>query len=152
MKFTRFPRYEGITLTPRQIANASRRIEKQSQKLIADYPLFSSQMEKPAPLDAERELEKRQLIATASEKRIRSLYARVWRESRRDYANATPQQRAAIRDTWSTWAGPLTSLYFRYVVDEHTGVNEARSRAFRETLQAERQKCASIPQTASLFC
>ena len=66
---------------------------------------------------------------------MRALYTRVWRESRRDYFKADVCTREVIRRAWAAWAGPLTCMYFRYVVDLHTGVMEARSQTFKGSPQ-----------------
>jgi hypothetical protein len=115
-----------------------KRPARQAQKVASDYPLIAEVLETPPPFDLARETEQRCHRRLQSEQRMRALHARVWRESRRDYFGATEEQRELIRSAWNDWTGPTTSLYFRYVVDLHTGVMEARSERFRVAEQQRR--------------
>lgn len=69
---------------------------------------------------------------------MRGFHARVWRESRRDLFEATSEQRSTIRVAWAAWRGPLTSIYFRYIVDLHTGVMARRSDNFNSREKVKR--------------
>jgi hypothetical protein len=150
MKFKRMERYEPVDLTPRKLANAERRIARQCERLVADYPLFADQLEQPAPLDPERELRHRQQLLSSAEKRMRDLQAKHWRQARREYFQATPEQRAAIMAAWNAWRGPLRASNFQYLVDVHNGTMEARSRKFREEQAAIARRIAELPCPLSL--
>lgn len=125
MKFTRFERYEPITITKRKQQAFLRKQERER----ARYPLFPDQIEQRS---LESEAERRKKSAQASETRMRDLRAKVWREARRDYWAATEEQREAIRIKWEGWRGGRDPNYFRYVVDVCTGVMEERARRMRE--------------------
>lgn len=125
MKFERKVRYEPITMTERKMQAFLRKQEKER----ARYPLFPDQIEVKS---LEGEVERRQRSALASETRMRDLWARFWREARRDYWAATEEQREAIRIKWNGWRGGRGPTYFRYVVDVCTGVMEERARRMRE--------------------
>lgn len=125
MKFTRFERYEPVTMTERKRLAFLRKQEREKSR----YPLFPDQIEVKS-LDGE--MERRQQSLRASETRMRELRARIWREARRDYWAATPEQRDAIRVKWEGWRGGREPNYFRYVVDVCIGVMEERARQMRE--------------------
>lgn len=125
MKFTRFERYEPVTITDRKRQAFLRKQERER----ARYPLFPDQIEQRS---LESEVERRKMSAQASETRMRDLWARVWREARRDYWAASEEQREAIRIKWEGWRGGRDPKYFRYVVDVCTGVMEERARQMRE--------------------
>lgn len=131
MRFHPLPRYEGFNWTPRKQALAASRPARELAKARAALPLLVDQLPEPAPVDLDALAARRQTLLAAADARMRALTARYWREARRDYFAATQAQRAAIHAAWAAWRGPLTALYFRYVVDLHTGVVEARSQAFR---------------------
>lgn len=152
MRFTRHPKIELFQWTKRKLALANSWPERQARKLARDYPLISDLLQAPQAFDLEKETEHRQDGQLRSYRQMRDFDARVWREARRDYFLACDEQRAAIRAAWLAWRGPTTCLYFRYVVDLHTGVMEARyerSRAEqREHLLqalAERSRQAALP-------
>ncbi|MEF9946821.1 MAG: hypothetical protein RR800_00515 [Comamonas sp.] len=153
MKFKRMERYEPVVMTARKLGNAARRVVKQCTQLASDYPLFSDQLEQPAPFDADHELKKRQKLQEAAETRMRAAQAKHWRQARRDYFQATPEQRIAIMAAWNTWRGPLRASNFQYLVDVHNGTMDARSRKFREEQAATARRIASLPSPLSLgFC
>lgn len=119
---------------------------------MPNNPLLAPVLPKPHAFDANAELAARQSTRIQAERRTRDFTARVWRESRRDYFAATEQQREKIRDAWNQWRGPATVLYFRYLVDLHTGVMEERSRRAREDAKALRHKLfANMPVQESLL-
>lgn len=62
---------------------------------------------------------------------MREMTARHWRCARRQYFASTPAQRDAIRSAWLAWRGPLTALYFQYLVDVETGVMQKRTECMR---------------------
>lgn len=153
MKFKRMERYEPVVMTTRKLTNAARRVANQCAKLASDYPLFSDQLEQPAPFDPDHELHKRQRLQKAAEARMRALEAKHWRKARREYFQATPEQRTAIMAAWNTWRGPLRASNFQYLVDVHNGTMEARSRKFREDQAAIARSIAALPSPLSLgFC
>ncbi|WP_306552820.1 hypothetical protein [Acidovorax sp.] len=140
MRFSRQARAELFEWTQRKLTLATKRPARQAQKLASDYPLIAEVLDTPPSFDLARETEQRCRRRLQSEQRMRALHARVWRESRRDYFGATEEQRALIRAAWRDWTGPTTSLYFRYVVDLHTGVIEARSERCRSEERLRRLK------------
>jgi len=139
MKFKRQERYERFEWTARKLKLASGRPVRQAKTQTERYPLLADQLPAPAEFNQDAETQRRNEARATAEARMRAHCARVWRESRSDFFKATPAQQDAIRAGWNAWRGPLTAHYFRYMVDEHTGVMEARSKAFkareRESLQ-----------------
>jgi len=131
MKFDRRQRIPAFEWTRRKLLAAQSRPARQHARELARYPLFADQTPAPAPMafDPHVEARLREQCARDSEQRMRDLFSRVWRESRRDMQHATHDQQQAIREAWGAWTGPRTSLYFRYVVDVHTGVMAAREAA-----------------------
>ncbi len=141
MRFQPTPRYEPLNWTPRKQALAASRPARDLAKARAALPLLADQLPEPAPVDLDALAARRQALLASAEARMRAMTARHWRAARRDYFAATETQREAIRAAWAAWRGPLTALYFRYVVDLHTGVTEARSQAF---LQREAERRAAL--------
>ena len=131
MRFKRYERFEPFQWTDRKVAAALKRPARQAEKLARAYPLFADQLPPPAAVVLEDERAKRDRAALSMNRELRALHARVWRESRRDYFSAPPDQRATIAAAWLAWTGPVTALYFRYVVDLHTGVQAAREQRFK---------------------
>lgn len=146
MKFKRYDRYEPVNLSERKAALFLRKQERERQK----YPLFQDQI---AVASLEAEASRRIQAQHATEQRMRAFHARVWHEARRDYFAATQDQRRAVLAMWNIWPGPKTSTYFRYVVDECTGVMAARDQAFRaqeRDRRIERRAIAASQQTIDL--
>lgn len=137
MRFTRYPRVEPFEWTKRKLTLAANRPDREAVKMANTYPLIAALLEPPKPFDLECETERRRLALQRSDQRMRTFHARVWRESRRDFFLASDAQRTMIRSAWREWRGPTTSTYFRYLVDLHTGIMEARSERFRA---AEKQR------------
>lgn len=130
MNFLRYGRHEDFCWTAKKLAKASTKPARQLKKMHQNYPLIADVLPTPAAFSADEEAQRRQQSNQGFELGLRTFHARVWREARRDFFAASFIQREAIRRGWSTWAGPRTSLYFRYVVDLHTGVIQARSSVF----------------------
>lgn len=131
MKFQRTKKYGQIEFTARKLSMLESGPERKRKALAAKLPLLADLLPIPAPVDVRAVIEERQQRADACEQRTRSLYARVWRESRRDFFAANNAQRAEIRNAWDAWTGPRTCMYYRYVVDLHTGIMAARSERFK---------------------
>ena len=129
MKFTPFGRAEEFAWNSRKLANASKRGERAAQRERDRYPLLADQAPVVEPFCAEAEAGRRNEQMRRTDERMRNFHARVWRESRRDDQAASTCQRDAIRAAWIAWTGPRTPLYFRYIVDLHTGVNAQRAAA-----------------------
>lgn len=138
MRHTPYTRYERFEWTPRKLSAAANRPLRQAQQLRQSMPLLAAVLPQPAPFDAHQERINRQAHITSFEGTMRALHARVWKESRSDYFAATDAQREAIRTGWRQWRGPTTSLYFRYMVDLHIGVMQARSESYAVAQQAVR--------------
>lgn len=139
MKFTRFERFDPITLTLRKIAA----FERKQAKEAAKYPLFSDEI-KARQRSLEEEEQRRNKASDSTEQNYRAFHARVWKKARKSYFEANPDQQAAIRKMWSSWTGPLTCTYYIYVVDFCTGVlayrqaaSEQRDREVRRRICAE---------------
>lgn len=151
MRFKRAERYDSFEWTRRKIAFASSRQTREAQRLKTNYPLIADQIElKTKAFDADAEKAQRNARLQRIEANDRSFQARVWRESRRDFFAATDEQKHAIRQAWLDWRGPLTPLYYRYVVDLHTGVDEMRLQKLKSNMAALRQLARQVPQTAAL--
>jgi len=131
MRFDRYGRAETFAWTSRKLANATKRGERVANREKERYPLLADQLQKPDRFDADIEAQRRDKLTQSSERNMRDFHARVWRESRRDFQSATPVQQETIRASWLAWRGPLTSTYFRYIVDLHIGVVERRAAAHR---------------------
>ena len=138
MKFTSFGRAEGFAWTARKLANAKKRGERVAQREQERYPLLANQAPEVAPFEPDAEARRRDDQMRRAEQDLRTFHSRVWRESRRDDQAANPCQREAVRAAWLAWTGPRTSVYFRYIVDLHTGVQALRAEAFTEHKQATR--------------
>lgn len=136
MRFERKRRWGEFAWTPRKLAAAQSHGERVRARQEKRYPLLADQLPQPAPFDADAEARMRSEAHQQTEQRFRDFEARVWRESRRDARAAPAPQQAAIREHWLSWSGPATALYFRYVVDLHTGVLEQRQQAAKERSQA----------------
>ena len=130
MRFTRYARSEPFTWTPKKLSAAKSKPARQAVKLEQQYPLLAAVLEAPAAFDLNVETERRMHGISGHEQNLRDFHARVWRESRRDYFAAMQTQRCEIRKAWAGWSGPTASTYYRYMVDLHTGVMDARSKAF----------------------
>lgn len=152
MKFHRVEKYGQLEITARKLRLMESKPERERKALAAKLPLLADLLPQAAPVDVRAAVQERQRRADASEQRMRSLYARVWRESRRDFFAANPAQQTAIREAWAGWSGPRTCLYYRYVVDLHTGVMAARSEKFqREQAEARDLRVAAREAQTNLF-
>lgn len=132
MRFERVERYGRYAWTKRKQAMALSRPEREAAKLRKALPLLADQIHAVGVVDLDAEEQARQAHLDRAEQSMRALYARVWRTARRNYFAATEEQREAIRQHWAAWRGPVTCMYFTYVVDVHTGAYEERSRKMRE--------------------
>lgn len=145
MRFTRYARYEDFDWTPRKLAMARSKPDRQQKKVEERFPLLASILPPPAAFDEEAERARRRERLRKTEIDQRARLARLWRACRRDFFAASEEQKDLIRQAWATWAGPTTGLYYRYVVDLHTGIVDARSAAFR---QQEQQRLNDLLQRA----
>ncbi len=132
MRFKRTERYERLRWTPRKETFALNRPLREAKRLRKALPLLADQIDAEGEVDVEQEQRARQAQLDRNERDQRAFTARVWREARADYFGSAPKVQVAIRAHWAGWTGPLTCLYFRYVVDVHTGAIEARDEAARE--------------------
>lgn len=132
MKFTRHERPQRFQWTNRKLSAAQSKARRQAEKVKVRYPLLAEVLPLPTALDIDDESVRRQNAIDEFTFTLRAFHARVWRESRRDYFAGTIEQRASIRNAWTSWRGPTTSLYFRYIVDVHTGVMAARGKTFKD--------------------
>jgi hypothetical protein len=132
LRFDREPKIEGYRWTPRMESLHLRRQERAAEKIAVRYPLFSDQIEVPQALSIDAEKERRERLLFQSEQRMRDLYARQWRDCRREYFACSSDVRSAITAEWNRWRGPAKPGNFSYVMEKHTGVGEEKSRRHRE--------------------
>jgi hypothetical protein len=132
MRFNRYPKVEGYRWTPRMEALHLRRQERAAEKIAVRYPLFSDQIETPEALSIDAEKERRERLLFQSEQRMRDLFARQWRDSRREYFACPSDVRARIMEEWNRWRGPANPVSFTYVIEKHNGVADEKSRRHRE--------------------
>lgn len=154
MRFTPFGKAQGFTWTTRKMAAAVGRGVRTLKRNQALYPLLADQMPAPEVLDVNIEAQRRDTSMREAEQRLRDFHASVWRAARRDAQGCTTAQRDAIRAAWATWTGPVTSIYFRYIVDLHTGVMERRALAMREktnTVRINLNRAHQAQQSLELF-
>lgn len=131
MRFARVEKYGKLEITERKLKLMKSKPERDRKALAKKLPLLAELIE-PAPVvDVASVIAVRQSRGDAAEKRMRNLYARIWRDARKDYFAADAVVREAIRTSWDQWTGPRTCQYFRYVVDVETGVMAQRSACFR---------------------
>lgn len=136
MKFARVDKYGRLEITERKLKLIKSKPERQRQALAKKLPLLVELIEPAPTVDVDAVIEARQSRVDAAERRMRSLYARIWRDARKDYFAADAAIRAAIRVSWDKWTGPRTCSYFRYVVDLETGVMAQRSERFFQQQEA----------------
>ena len=154
MRFSPFGRAQMFAWTSRKLAIAQGRGARVAKREQQRYPLLADQTPAPQPFDADLEARRQDANLRESDQRIRNFHARVWREARRDFQRGTSEQREAIRSAWRAWAGPVTSIYFRYIVDLHTGVMDLRAAAMNKQTSAFRINLARAhraQQTLELF-
>jgi hypothetical protein len=109
-----------------------RRQERAADKIALAYPLFADQIEAPRALSVDEEKERRERMFDRSEQRMRDLFARQWRDARREYFACSAEVRELIMGEWRAWRGPANPVCFSYVMEKHNGVAEEKSRVFRE--------------------
>lgn len=131
MRFAKTERYEPLNWTDRKKKMAASRPARDLAKARAALPLLAEQLEAAPPVDLDVEAQRRQERLDVAERRMREMTARHWRCARRQYFASTPAQRDAIRSAWLAWRGPLTALYFQYLVDVETGVMQKRTECMR---------------------
>ena len=132
MRFDKSRRAEPFAWTPRKAAAAVSKPARELARLQQTHPLLAGVLPvRSAAVDLALEAEQRQASWARTEASLRALDARCWREARRDYFAAPDDQRAQIRAAWLAWRGPATPVYFRYLVDLHTGVVAKRDEARR---------------------
>jgi len=109
-----------------------RRQDRAAEKIAQAYPLFADQVEAPRALSVDEEKERRERMYDRSEQRMRDLFARQWREARREYFACSAEVRERIMGEWKAWRGPANPVCFSYVMEKHNGVGAEKSRVFRE--------------------
>ncbi|WP_440986244.1 hypothetical protein ACQHIH_21325 (plasmid) [Xanthomonas sontii] len=152
MKFQRFRRYGKIDITARKLRAIEKKPARDRKKQAEKMPLLADLLPPALPANVEQVIEARQAQSDAFERDMRARNARTWRESRRDYFAAGEQTRFVIRDAWRRWTGPRTCGYFRYVVDLHTGVMEARCQKYQKAQAESLARIKALSEaTGSLF-
>ena len=118
MRFDRHPhRVEPYRWTPRKLALAASRPERQRRKEQERLPLLAELLP-PAPVfDAQTERRARDAAHERSIQTMHDLEAKHWRHGRAMYFAADEPTRARIREKWLAWRGPATPGYFIYVVE-----------------------------------
>ena len=109
-----------------------RRQDRAAEKIAQAYPLFADQIEAPRALSVDEERERRERMFDRSEQRMRDLFARQWRDARREYFACSTEVRELIMGEWKAWRGPANPVCFSYVMEKHNGVGAEKSRVFRE--------------------
>ena len=109
-----------------------RRQERATDRIAQAYPLFADQIEAPRALSVDEERERRERMFDRSEQRMRDLFARHWRDARREYFACAAEVRELIMGEWRGWRGPANPVCFSYVMEKHNGVGAEKSRVFRE--------------------
>jgi hypothetical protein len=109
-----------------------RRQDRAAERIAQAYPLFADQIEAPSARSVDEEKERRERMYERSEQRMRDLFARQWRDSRREYFGCSVEVRELIMDEWKAWRGPANPVCFSYVIEKHNGVAAEKSRVFRE--------------------
>ncbi|MEM5440562.1 hypothetical protein [Paraburkholderia diazotrophica] len=109
-----------------------RRQERAADRIAQAYPLFADQIEAPRALSVDEERERRERMFDRSEQRMRDLFARQWRDARREYFACPAEVRELIMGEWKAWRGPANPVCFSYVMEKHNGVGAEKSRVFRE--------------------
>ena len=152
MRFDRYTKVERLRWTPRMEALHLSRQERATEKIARAYPLFSDQIEAPNALSVGEEKERRERLLFQSEQRMRDLFAKQWRGARREYFACAPDVRVRIMEAWKRWRGPANPVSLSYVIEQHNGVAEEKSRRFREREAAmiARIDAARAAQTALL--
>lgn len=121
MKFSRYPRYEPLSMSNRKVLAFQRKQEKER----ARYPLLADHVAaEQHSLDTE--VERRAGRLTNTEAKMRANCAASWRRSRARYFSLDEDTKAAVRDKWEKWTGPRTCTYFFWVVDTLSGDQAAR--------------------------
>ncbi|MDQ7979946.1 hypothetical protein QYH69_22145 [Paraburkholderia sp. SARCC-3016] len=109
-----------------------RRQERVADRIAQAYPLFADQIEAPRALSVDEERERRERMFDRSEQRMRDLFARQWRDARREFFACPVEVRELIMGEWKAWRGPANPVCFSYVMEKHNGVGAEKSRVFRE--------------------
>ncbi len=151
MLFTPYSRPEQFTWTARKLAAAKSKPDRKALQQDQQYPLLVGLLPTPAPFDQQAETERRRLVDLKQISTMRDFHAGVWKAARRDFFAADHDQKHAIRTAWRDWTGPRTSTYFRYLVDLHTGVMEARSIAFRAREREQRAIVVAVIRAQASF-
>jgi hypothetical protein len=113
MRFDRNPRYEGYRWTSRMETLHLRRQVRAAEKISHAYPLFADQIAAPRALSVDEEKERRARMYDRSEQRMRDLFARQWRDARREYFACAVEVRERIMVEWKAWRGPANPVCFR---------------------------------------
>lgn len=132
VRFDRHPhRVEPYRWTPRKLALAASRPERQRRKEQQRLPLLA-ELVPPAPVfDAAAEQRARNAAHVRSIQTMRDMDAKHWRKGRALYFAADEPTRQRIRDKWLAWRGPAKPGYFIYAVEVETGEYEARAQRAR---------------------
>ncbi|HEP8974325.1 TPA: hypothetical protein VDU83_006754 [Pseudomonas aeruginosa] len=143
MRFDKHPhRVEPYRWTPRKLAMAASKPERQRRKEQERLPLLADQIPPAPAFDLEAEQAAREAAHVRSIQTMRDIDAKHWRHGRALYFAADEATRARIRADWMAWKGPAKPGYFIYVVEVATGAYEARMREGRERDRALRRRIA----------
>lgn len=144
--FIRRQRRERITLEGRKAAAFRRRQARELQR----YPLLAAEISETQISIADAE-SARNALGERAEQIARDREASVWRRYRAVYFASDERIRNAIKAMWSSWSGPLTCIYFAYVVDVCTGEFDRRANAAIERERNIRRKVrASMGEQKSM--
>lgn len=133
MRFDRHAhRVVAYEWTPRKLALAASKPERQRKKEQDRLPLLADLIEPAQAFNLEAEKAARDAAHAKSIQAMRDLDAKHWRRGRALYFAADLATRERIKAKWLDWKGPAKPGYFIYVVEVETGAYEARSAAARE--------------------
>lgn len=133
MRFDRHPhRVAPYEWTPRKLALAASKSERQRKKEQDRLPLLADFIEPAPAFDLEAEKAARDIAHAKSIQAMRDIDAKHWRRGRALYFAADLATRERIKAKWLEWKGPAKPGYFIYVVEVETGAYQARAEAARE--------------------
>lgn len=126
------PRYEVKPLSSRQIKSFENKPQRIRQRNERDYPLLASQIPCENNWDVAQEQERRRQKISESEKVLRGLRAKHWRNARACYFSCPESMRMEIKARWVAWRWNRNPINFIYLVELYNGVSEAKRKDFQE--------------------
>lgn len=119
MRFKRCDRRCDYDFTDRKQKAFARKQRQECER----SPLLAEQIHEDQH-SVEQELAKRLALFAQSEKRMRDLRARHWRQVRALYFGLSSAEKQIIRNKWVAWTGPAESQHLSYLIRQLTGEYE----------------------------